>query len=294
MSVELRQLEYFVAVAEELHFGRAAERLHVGQPAVSQQLARLERELGVELVERTSRRVRLTAAGHRLLPASRTALLAIDRLRDLAREPADQVTGTLRLGTSEGLGERLDRVLEQLSRVAPRLQIQLVSLPFSQRIAAVREERLDAAFVRPAITDPDGNLEQFPVWTEPLVAALPATHPLAARPAIQLKQIARLPLRLTARETNPRFHDLITTGLERAGIEPSWGNPIDAVHDALSEIGSGAPAWSVLYASAAEQLSIRRIAFRRLDLPHAQTALITKAGHGPALKTLIDTCLAVA
>jgi DNA-binding transcriptional LysR family regulator len=291
--MELRQLEYFVAVAEELHFGRAADRLRVGQPAVSQQISRLERELAVALFDRTSRHVRLTAAGHRLLPATRAALVAVEQLRGLAREPVEQVTGTLRLGTSEGLGERLDRVLEQLSRVAPRLQIHLVSLPFDDRVAAIRERRLDAAFTRPALPEPSPDLEQFPVWAEPLVAALPATHPLAALSVIPLKQITRLPLRLSARQANPRFHDLITTGLEHAGFEPIWGRPINAVHDALSEIGSGPPTWSVLYGSAAEQLSIRRIAFRTLDLPQAQTAIVARADHSTTIRLLVDTCIAI-
>src|ERR1700733_14559636 len=94
-DVELRQVRYFLAVAEELHFGRAAERLHIVQPAVSQQVARLERELGVRLLERSPRRAQLTAAGQRVLDAAREALAAADRVRTAVRRPS----GTVRIGT---------------------------------------------------------------------------------------------------------------------------------------------------------------------------------------------------
>src|SRR5712672_3278690 len=121
-GVELRQLTYFVAVAEELSFGRAAERLHIVQPAVSQEIRRLERELGVPLFDRSSRHVRLTAAGERLLPEARAVLAAAGRVREVAAG-AD---GILRVGTSQGLGERLDRALEELRTTAPGLQVRLV------------------------------------------------------------------------------------------------------------------------------------------------------------------------
>lgn len=111
--VELRQLAYFVAIADEGGFARAAEALHVGQPAVSQQLRRLERELGVVLFERTTRRVRLTAEGDRLLPEARAVLAAAERTRRLAAELAG--ASSLRLGTSPAPGRRLPGLLAAIA-----------------------------------------------------------------------------------------------------------------------------------------------------------------------------------
>ena len=187
--MEIRQLTYFVAVAEELSFVRAADRLHIVQPAVSQQIRRLERELGVPLFDRSSRHVRLTAAGERLLPEARAVLAAAGRVRQVAAVIAAGADGILRVGTSQGLGERLDLVLDELGKTAPRLQVRLVSAPVAERIARVRAGELDAAFVRAVTTAP--GVELLPVWQDPLTVALPAAHPLAARPTIHLVAIER-------------------------------------------------------------------------------------------------------
>ena len=211
--MEIRQLTYFVTVAEELGFGRAAERLHIVQPAVSQQIRRLERELGVLLFDRSSRYVRLTAAGERLLPEARAVLAAAGRVRQVAADVAVGAGGILRVGTSQGLGERLDRTLEELRKTAPGLQVRLISAPAAERIAQVRSGELDAAFVR-AVTAAPG-IELLPTWQDPLTIALPATHPLAAQPTIQLAQLSAIPLRLAPRQHNPPFHDLILARVRR-------------------------------------------------------------------------------
>jgi DNA-binding transcriptional LysR family regulator len=289
-GMEIRQLEYFVAVAEELHFGRAAERLHIGQPAVSQQIARLEREFAVHLFDRSTRRVRLTAAGIRLLPEARASLAVLERLRLTVVEPNAELNGPLRVGTSEGLGERLDRVLESLATIAPALEVRLLSMPLPKRLDAVRAGDLDAAFVRPAVET--SSLEVSPVWTESLVAALPATHPLAAQSMLGLSDLADVPLRMSEREANSAIYDLVVNALREAGVDPPEGPVISSMYDALSEIGTGAPAWTVLYASAAERLQIRRVAFRNLGLPPIQTLLVRPTGPpSEVVRLLLDSCL---
>ena len=288
-GVELRRLTYFVAVAEELSFGRAAERLHIVQPAVSQQVRRLERELGVPLFDRSSRHVGLTAAGERLLPEARAVLAAARRARQIATGIAAGAEGILRVGTSQGLGERLDHVLEQLRRIAPRLQVRLVSAPGAERIARVRSGELDAAFVR-ALTTAAG-VELLPMWQDLLTVALPATHPLAAHPAIQLPQLSGIPLRLAPRQDNPPFHDLILGACADAGFDPLPGPPFTTPQDTLAEIGAGPPAWTVLYTAAADLMPVRRVAFRPLAGLTAQTCLAVPPGPpGPALRHLLNAC----
>jgi DNA-binding transcriptional LysR family regulator len=136
--VEVRQLRYFVAVAEELHFGRAAERLHVAQPAVSQQVGRLERELGVRLLERTSRRVALTGDGRRLLDEARAALSAVDRVRAVAADLSAGRAAVMRVGTTPGVGPRLSRAAAKLRADVPDLTLTLVDGTVATHTAALR------------------------------------------------------------------------------------------------------------------------------------------------------------
>lgn len=291
--MELRQLSYFVAVAEELSFARAAERLAIVQPAVSQQIARLERELGVTLFDRSSRHVRLTSAGERLLPQARAVMDATGQVARIAADIAAGDDGIIRIGSSQGLGDRLDRVLDRLREATSGLRVQLVSLPVAERLGKVRSGALDAAFVRGTVASP--GIELLPLWQEPLTVAIPAAHPLAGQPAIELSQLSELPLRLAPRRHNPVFHALILGACAEAGFEPLPGPPFTTVQDTLAEIGTGPPSWTVLFAAAAEQVQVRRVAFRPLAGVTAQTCLAVPPGPpGPALRRLLDACAAAA
>jgi len=183
--MELRQLRYFVVVAEELHFGRAAERLTIVQSAVSQQIGRLERELGVELFDRSARRVRLSAAGEAFLPGAREVLAAEQRALDLVGGFVAARETVLRVGTSQGMGVRLEQVLEALERNAPGVHVELASAPPQERLRRVADREWDAAFVRGEVETPEG-VRQIPVWQDELVVALPARHPLAGTDAVDL------------------------------------------------------------------------------------------------------------
>ncbi|MGW2963834.1 LysR substrate-binding domain-containing protein [Streptomyces sp. NPDC001220] len=251
--MELRQLTYFVAVAEELHFGRAADRLHIVQSAVSMQIQRLERELGAELFDRSPRRVRLTGAGERLLPEARAVLAAAERARAAVAPP----TG-LRIGTSTGLGAHLDRVLAAFAHHAPDVPVELYSLPVAERLARVAGGRLDAAFVR--AVEPVPGVRVHPLWPDPLVAAVPAGHPLAGRPEIGVGELAGLPLALTERRNNPALVDLVVGACRDAGFEPTPGPSTGSLQDTLASIGTR-PLWTVVYASHARVLHSPRVTF---------------------------------
>ena len=245
--MELRALRYFVVVAEELHFGRAAERLHIVQPAVSQRVARLERELGVTLFDRSTRRVRLSAAGARLLPHARATLTAAEGVRAAARELTSAPCGAMRIGTGSGFGDRLARGVRALRRAHPDVEPVLIDRPVAARIDGVRRGELDFALVSgvregsPAVR----GLRVTTVWTEPLHAVLPRTHPLAAEPALPLARLAHLPFRFPSGEQDAPLHALATDAFEAAHVRPTLGRPAGTAYDTLLEIAASTGTWTL-------------------------------------------------
>ena len=243
--VELRQLEYFVAVAEELHFGRAAANLSVGQPAVSQQVARLERELGAQLFDRSARTVRLTAAGTLFLPEARAVLAAAERARRVARDGVRQASQTLRLGSSAGMGNRLTSVLQSLSELLPSTTTELVRAPTRARLERVASGQLDAAFVRGVTSAP--GVELIEVWQDRLLVVLPTSYGIGQRDTVRLSDLADLPLRIVPRQKNAPLFDLVMDACSRAGFAPVLGGHVGSLDDLIAAVGSGRPSWTVIY-----------------------------------------------
>ena len=290
--MELRQLRYFVTVAETLHFGRAAELLHIVQPAVSQQIQRLERELGAALFDRSPRRVRLTAFGEGFLPAARAVLTAEQQAHAVAAQLIHPQQRVLRLGTSSGLGDHLDRIMDRLVERAPELLVELVSAPVQERLRQVAEGRLDAAFVRGSGSG-DRTLRTVPVWQDPLMVALPARHPLAAAEAVAPAELAGLALALTSRRNHPALVDLVVGACAAAGFDPLPGPSDGTLQDTLAAIGSGRPLWTVVYASHARQLRGGRVAFRPFAVEGMEltTSLVIRDSAPPAeLDLLLAAC----
>jgi DNA-binding transcriptional LysR family regulator len=291
--MELRQLRYFVTVADELHFGRAADRLHIVQSAVSQQVRRLEAELGIALLDRTTRRVTLTVAGQRFLPEARAVLVTAQRARESIADLVAERAATVRLGTSTGLGERLPRVLAEFHVRSPGHAIELVSLPAHERLTRTADGGLDAALVR-GITGHPG-LQLQPVWEDSLFAALPALHPLAREASVALSKLAELPLRMVARETNPPLVDLLFAACRANGFEPRVV-PAGNDQDMLAAIGTGPATWTVYYTAQARMLSAQGagVAFVAIDPPlHMPTSLALPAtGSSPVILALLEACRA--
>jgi DNA-binding transcriptional LysR family regulator len=288
--MELRQLAAFVAVADELHFGRAAERLGIVQPAVSQLVRRLEREVGVVLFERSSHHVVLTGAGSKLLPAARRALSARDELAATASALVHGEQGELRVGTSEGIGANLNLLLGRFAEERPNVSVRLQPVHTPAKLRAVRDGELEIAFVR-APVDPTG-LRVDELWREPLRAVLPARHPLAAQATVALRDLSSLPLMLGPRSTNPGMHDQLLALCRGAGLEPLPGPPLVSIQEALATISTGA-AWTLLTASNAPH-STRGVAVRAVSDPDAHTtvALASRAaGAGPLAHTFVDIAL---
>ncbi len=273
--MELRQLAAFVAVADELHFGRAAERLDVVQPAVSQLVRRLEQELGVVLFERSSHHVALTGAGAELLPAARQALAARDELARRAAALIRGDQGVLRVGTSEGIGQNLNLLLARFAERRPGASVRLRALHTPAKLDAVRAGELDVAFVRAPLELT--GLRSLPLWSEPLCVALPEGHPLCAQPELRLIALASLPLILGPRHANPGIHEELLKLCHDAGLEPRLGPELHNLQEALATIASGT-AWTLLTASNAPY-DLPGIAVRPLAEPRASTsvALIWRA-----------------
>ncbi|KAA9150954.1 LysR family transcriptional regulator [Amycolatopsis acidicola] len=238
--MELRALRYFVTVAEELHFGRAAERLHIAQPAVSQQVARLERELGVRLLDRSPRTVRLTEAGARVLDAARETLASAEKVSAAARTGPD----TVRIGTAPGMAARLERGIDALREHEPGFEVVLVDLPVPARLDALRRGELDLAVARAVRHVPGVRVRQ--AWSEPLRVVVSAKHPMADRERVELPEMAGFSLRFPARECDPPLHDAVTAAFRAAGVTPKLGRPTGAPQDTIVEVGSAPGSWTLL------------------------------------------------
>jgi len=189
----LTQFECFVAVAEELHFGAAAERLRMTQPPLSRQIRLLERELGTLVFERTSRRVRLTPAGDALLPHARRMLELTERARGAVRAVADGRGGSVTLSyTSLAAQTVLARVVRAVDAELPDVALELREHVTVDQLGLLRSGAVDLALLRP--TAQEDGVSSRRVQTEPMVLALAADHPLALRPEIGLDELAGFPL----------------------------------------------------------------------------------------------------
>jgi len=217
--IELRHLRYFVTVAEELHFGRAAERLHMAQPPLSQQIRQLESELGFELFHRTRRRVELTQAGQVFLTECQKVLQQLDLAIQTGRQASRGEVGQLSIGfVSSAAYNVLPEILQQFRLQAPGVTLELQELTSDQQLARLREGRLDVGFVRPPI--PTEDMESMTVFQEDLGVALPAHHPLAHEAAVPLRSLAHQPFILFPRPLAPGLYDQIISLCQRANFSP--------------------------------------------------------------------------
>jgi len=192
--MELRHLRHFVAVAEELHFGRAATRLGIAQSALSQSLRRLEANLGVQLLERTRRQVRLTPAGGVLLEQARPLLAHSERCAQQTRRAAAGVVSRLHIGYStSALFDALPRCLKSFMRRWPAVDVSMREYPVGEQVAALFSGALDVAFMShhgPAIT----GLEMVVIERQDIVVAVPADSPLARKKSLRLRDLSGYPL----------------------------------------------------------------------------------------------------
>ena len=217
-AVELRHLRYFVAVAEVLHFGRAAQRLGLAQPPLSQQIGRLERLVGQRLFERKPH-VRLTSAGEALLPAARAVLADVDAGIDAARQAGRGLTGRLTIGfASSVLPGRFPAAIHAYRERFPAIELRLRELASAAQIDALRRGLIDVGVMREAFEADDLACETL--FDESFVVALPDDHPLTGERSITLASLASLPFVHFPRDVAPALYDRVLAMCAEAGFAP--------------------------------------------------------------------------
>ena len=216
---DLRQLRYFVAVAEELHFGRAAERAGIAQPPLTQQIQKLEASLGCTLLVR-GRKTQLTEAGRVLLEQSKRLLDLADRAMDATRRVSRGETGQLTVGVPPSvLLSALPTAIRRYRSQYPEVAFRLRELSTSAIEDAVGVGEIDLGFLRES--EPAGGLQSTIVWQEPVVAVLPAGHGLCKRSVLQLRMLAGEQFVFFPRRLGPAFHDRLTGACAAAGFTPN-------------------------------------------------------------------------
>jgi DNA-binding transcriptional LysR family regulator len=296
-GVDLRRLRYFVAVAEERHFGRAASRLHLSGPPLSQRIRELERDLGVTLFERTSRKVALTTAGERLLVEARDVLRAAERFEAVAAElAAAPVPRTL--AYCHGSEDGMMRTIRAFRAEHPDAAVRLDGLTSLHILEGLRDGRVAVGIVRGPVPDP-GRIASVPLARVPVDhVALPPGHRLAAVDVVEAAALDDEPVLVVDRADAPTAHDEIEAYCTAVGARPQWiihaATQVERVLD-LVAIGTGIGwlnSWQVERATARPDVVVRplhpvalhdefRVAWRVGDASATTAALV---------RVVLETC----
>lgn len=289
---ELSQLRCFVVAAEELHFGRAATRLHMTQPPLSRQIQLLEHQLGVQLLARSSRSVRLTPAGRSFLPEARAILRLAESASVAARRVASGEGGTITIGFTAASGYRfLPGLIVKCRERLPTIDLVLKELVTMEQIEALAAGRLDLALLRPHAATSD--FETRCVAREALVLALPEEHALARGRQPTLADFDHAPF-LTYSPVEARyFHDLVAGTFSRAGVHPQYTQHVTQIHSILALVRAGLGA--ALIPESATSLHFEGVVTRTLQKirPARPVELFMawkRENDNPALAMLLEKC----
>jgi DNA-binding transcriptional LysR family regulator len=238
--MELRHLRYFVAVAEELNFTRAAKRLGINQPPLSLQIRQLEKELGSPLFRRQARGVELTNAGKLMLEEARVILKQVEHAKTGVRRRARGETGRINIGSSGGtyFHPLIPAIIRQFRSKYPDVVLFPAASRTTLLVARLRAGRIDAAFIRPPISDSDG-LTLEPLVDEPTVMVLPTGHPLCHAASAPLSALAGETFVLFLRELNPGNYDAIISACHRAGFSPKLGQDAPQLVTTIPMVAAG-------------------------------------------------------
>jgi DNA-binding transcriptional LysR family regulator len=292
--MELRALRYFVVLAEELHFSRAARRLSLTQPPLSQAIAKLERELGVRLFERSRRKVELTLAGATFLEEARAMLARAAQAVDLVQRAQRGEVGRLAIGYLAATAYTLlPLVLRDFSRSYPGVKLDLRELTIPQQHAALLKGDIDVAILRPPVSQ--AELASETLLAERFVLALPARHPLRALRRVPAKRLAAEPFVFFPRQPGLVFHDLVMDFCLRAGFTPRVAQEAYQTHTVVALVAAGIGV--ALVPASTQKIGLAGVAYRELreTTPQSRTAVAwRRADASPALGAFLDVARRVA
>ncbi len=241
--MDLRRLTYFVTVAEEQHFGRAAARLHMTAPPLSQRIRELEAELGIQLFERSTRQVHLTPAGARLLHEARSSLRAVERftgLADTLRRAAESTDQPLTLGYCHGSEHAALAAARRFHDAHPQISVRPSAFTSLRIFKDLRDGRLTVGIVHPPVPYPDTLASQSLARVPFDHVAVPQNHPLARQPIIDAADLDGQPVLLVEREDAPTYHDATITYCAALDVHPAWVmHPASQVERMLDMVAVG-------------------------------------------------------
>ncbi|XPV74736.1 MAG: LysR family transcriptional regulator [Desulfovibrio sp.] len=288
--MELRQLTYFIAVAEELHFGRAAKRVHIAQPPLSQQIKKLEEELGAKLFERTSREVKVTPEGRAFLKKARTILREVDEAAQTVQNIANGETGRLSIGfVGAAINSNLPNALLKYRANYPAVTLQLKEMGTNDQFHQMGQEKLDAGFYTPGREEPEW-VESIPFFSERHILCLPEAHPLADMDKVPLEDLKDTPLVMFPRSSNPLLFDKFHSCFDKAGYTPNTAQEVAGpmTITALVKAGLGA----AFVPASVRNIPRKGVVYKKVigDLPDSIIYLgWRKDRHFPALNNFIQT-----
>lgn len=287
--MELRHLRYFMAVAEELHFGRAARRLHVSQPPLSRQIRQLEEELGAELFERSSRRVELTEAGRYYMAEVSKAMALLDEAGNTVRSVAKGEQGALKIGfVGPAACGPFPAMVREFRRRYPDIRLTIRAMSTYHQLGLLNRGRLDAGFSRLYEHDTHGlNTRIF--QREAYCLAVPREHALAAKNKVDLAELDGEDMIFYPRHYQPRLHDALIAAFDRAGAAPNIVQEANTEQSTLALVAAGmgvalVPSSSVNGCPA----GVRLLPLEGTLPPWEVTVVWPEHGHGPIMERLLE------
>jgi len=292
--MELRHLRCFLAVAEELHFARAAERLHIEQSPLSRAIKDLEEELGTQLFSRTTRSTRLTHAGTLFLEHVPRVFAAIQQARDSVKAAANGFHGQLRIAVSDSITPTcFSALLARCRQEEPETEIRLSEVPLSQQIKGLHDDLYDIGFAQ--LDEAGDGLVAEPIWHDPLMVAVPARHPLLAYKRVPLDEVLRYPLALSDARVCEGHARQIERALRQSSLEPLIAERVASFDLMMTLVSAG----FVLGLAGASQIAASRepsvVARPLAGRSHKLTTFLLRVDNDPsdALARFIERVLAI-